>query len=140
MNIKETKLINCVEAINNANLGSLYFYDNVVVSEINEDAHVSLDVGEEHMELIQNHFGDKPFIYLSNRVNEFSTNAIDFEKFCNIFPNMKAFLTVYYNQFTYKSLFFEKQFCKTPYFDFKNLTEAYNYVSLYLLNQLNMIA
>ena len=87
MNIKETKLINCVEVINNASLGRLYFYDNVVISEINEGAHVSLDVGEEHTELIQNHFGDKPFIYLSNRVNEFSTNAIDFEKFCNIFPD-----------------------------------------------------
>ena len=64
MNIKETKLINCVEAINNASLGRLYFYDNVVISEIKEGTHVSFEAGEEHMELIQNHFGDKPFIYL----------------------------------------------------------------------------
>lgn len=140
MKIKETDYFNTVETIKLANLGTLFFYKNIVISEINEGEHVSFNIGEEHMNLIQSHFEGKPFIYLSNRINEFSTNPIDFQKFCERFPNMKAFLTVYYNQFTYKSLFFEKRFCRIPYLDFKNLAEAFNYIKMYLLHQLNVIA
>ena len=108
-------------------LGNIFFFENILISEINEGKHVNYNEALDYRDLIEEKFNDKPFIYISNRVNQFSVNIMDFEKFCDTFPNMKAFITVYYNQFTYKGLAFEKQFCKIPYLDFKTVKEAYKF-------------
>ena len=128
MTIKNTKLAKEAIASYHLDLGSIYFYENLLISEINQGKHVNLNTGEAHMELIYKHFKEKPFVYISNRVNEFSINTIEFEKFCNLFPNMKAFTTVYYSSYTYKNLIFEKKFCTIPYFDFKDIMEAFKFI------------
>ncbi len=122
-------------------IGKLYFLENIVFSEIKEGKHLSIKSANEYLSLISEFYGStKPFGYVSNRINTFSIEALDFPKFTNILKNLKVFVAVSYSHFDKMNMEIERQFCKVPYHGAENIIESYNYVNDYLKRNTALIA
>ncbi|WP_299887975.1 hypothetical protein [uncultured Lacinutrix sp.] len=119
-------------------IGNLYLFENIAISEINEGKHLCVDTADDYVSILSDFYGTaKPFAYISNRVNSFSIAAIDFPKFVNVLKNLKAFSTVSYRRFDEMNIQVEKQFCKLPYKKFKSLIDAYKIMNDYIINDLS---
>lgn len=97
-------------------MGDLYFFENLVISEIHEGKHLCLETANDYLIAISEFYGDKkPFGYISNRVNSFSIEALDFPVFIDILENLKEFLTITYKNADEMNAGVEKLFCPITY-------------------------
>jgi len=118
-------------------IGRLHFLENMVISEIREGKHLSFKSGNSYLKLISDFYGkQKPYGFISNRVNTFSIEALDFPKFTTILTNLKVYAAIGYTHFDKMNMDIEKQFCKVHYRDFDTIKESYNYINGYLKQKL----
>lgn len=68
----------------NVKLGSVYLFDNYIVTEFNEGVDVNFDNFQEVTDIIKNHFGHRPFGFIANRSNSYSIDLTDSLKFNNL--------------------------------------------------------
>ncbi len=122
-------------------IGRLHFLENMVFSEIKEGKHLSLKTANEYLSLIAEFYGStNSFGFVSNRINTFSIEALDFPKFTNILKNLKVYVAISYTHFDRMNIEIERQFCKIPYLGFETIIDAYNYVNDYLRRNATLIA
>ncbi|WP_397362892.1 hypothetical protein [Olleya sp. R77988] len=141
MNIIDTPLYKEVKEIHKFPLGDVFLFENVVIAQINEGKHVSIESGQECFKAIHDFYGaGKQFGYISNRIHRYSIEALDYPKHNIIFPNLKIYAIIGYSHFNELNIDIEKQFCKVPFFGFQTITEAYKYVNNYILNKSTKIA
>ncbi len=112
----------------NVELGRLYLFDNYVVAEFKEGVDINFDNFNDVTEIIKKQFNDKPFGFISNRLNSYSINLIDATKFNAYFPNLKAYAIVAYNSITQRVFELENHFFTFNREAFKNLEHAAEWV------------
>ncbi len=112
----------------NVKLGSVYLFDNYIVTEFNEGVDINFDNFNEVAEIIKTHFDNRPFGFIANRLNSYSINLTDATKFNANFPNLKAYAIVVYNSLTQRVFEIENYFFKFNREAFKNLENAAEWV------------
>ncbi|WGD34371.1 hypothetical protein [Olleya sp. YS] len=141
MNIIDSDIFNYVIKRQTFSLGELYFFENLVVAQVNEGMHVGIDTAQDCFKAIYDFFGnDKSFGYISNRINKYSIEVLDYPKHSTLFPNLKMYGVIGYSHFTEMSIDIERQFCKMPFIEFENINEAYTYTNKYILSKSQTIA
>ena len=133
MRFLDSDLQNKTIKVYNFELGNLYLLENIVISEINEGQHISANNTDEYLAAISDFFGkEKAFGYISNRINSFSVQALDFKKLTNSLKNLKIFTTVTYKKHNDINTSIEQNFCDIPYIKHNSLINAYKYLNEYI--------
>lgn len=112
-------------------IGNYFFYGNIVVVEAKEGINISYKKDLSIILLILNITKDKPWVYISNRINSYSIETMDY-KYLNKVPTLKALGIVNHTQENYINSDLEVKFCKKPYKVFENLIDAANWGKEYL--------
>ena len=115
----EFQLTNVMET----DIGNYFFYGNIVVVEAKEGIDLSY---KQNISILLNTLNiteNKPWCYISNRINSYSIRPLDY-KYLNKIPTLKALGLVNYNNIGRANNFLEAKFFKKPFEVFNNLTEA----------------
>ncbi|CAM3384457.1 hypothetical protein [Aequorivita lipolytica] len=112
-------------------IGNYFFYGNVVIVEAKEGIMLSYKKDLSVILLIQNITEGKPWVYISNRVNSYSIQPLDY-KYLNKVPSLKALGVVNFSEVGYLNSELEAKFCKKPFQMFYNLNEAVIWGKTYL--------
>lgn len=107
-------------------IGVISFYDNFIVFEAREGVVVSYKTGFSTLPKVLVYMGTKRWVFISNRVNSYSINPVDY-KYFNKIPFLRAVAIVYYNEITYTNAQLEGKFCKKPFNIFNNLIDAFSW-------------
>ncbi|AXT59691.1 hypothetical protein D1816_04740 [Aquimarina sp. AD10] len=109
-------------------MGKVIFYKNFLVIEVAEGICFDYDKAEKLSKLTNLHFEDRPFGYISHRVNSYSTEPTDYLRIKEVFPNLKVFTVVIYNRFQETSVRIENMFYQDGILTFENLEKAKTWV------------
>ena len=74
-------------------LGKFTVFENYVISEFDEGVQLNISVAKEFIKLAKYYFGNRPFVYISNRVNNYSINPLIFREIAAI-ENLKKIAIV----------------------------------------------
>ena len=141
MLVINSEIFRKVEKTYHLPVGDLYFFENIAVMQINEGEHASLKSSQYFLKKIYDFYEtkNKPYGYISNRVNKYSVEVLDYQKHTDLLPNLSIYGIVAYSQFDSMNIDIEKQFCKMPVSSFNDLDKAYKYVNNYIVNKSNII-
>ncbi|AXT63327.1 STAS/SEC14 domain-containing protein [Aquimarina sp. AD10] len=111
-------------------IGQVYFYENFFVAEINEGITLNFEKSAILFELAQMHYTDKtPFVCISNRKNSYSFEPTSHFKSEKLFPNLKGFAAVIYDDISKEVASLEQAFInKIPSRIFYSLKDAIDWV------------
>ena len=98
-------------------------YDNYVVVVINEGVNLTPNHNSVLVEVTENHFSEKPFVYITHRINSYSVDPKVFEETSKI-KNLVAFAVVSQSDVRIANASFEKQFLSKPHKSFTKLIDA----------------
>lgn len=104
-------------------IGNYFFYGNIVIVEAKEGIMLSYKKDLSVVLLILNITEGKPWVYISNRINSYSIQPLDY-KYLNKVPSLKALAVVNYNEVGYLNSELEAKFCKKPFGVFHNVSDA----------------
>jgi hypothetical protein len=104
-------------------LGTIYFYDNIVMMEAKEDVVLSLKTGIFILLKVISMVGTKPVVYISNRINSYAVAPTDY-KYLELIPNLKGIAVVNYLPHLRESVELERRFFKKPFESFNCLEDA----------------
>ncbi|WP_262733373.1 hypothetical protein [Gaetbulibacter sp. NE] len=125
MRLTESQLKSKILKTYNLKNGIAHFFENFVVIETSEGVFSDFENSKDLISLIDLHFGtQKPFGIISNRVNSYSINILDSEKFKQRFPNAIAKAVVAYSNRTTDISKLESYFCHIKRKDFTCLLES----------------
>ncbi|MBV7268334.1 hypothetical protein [Winogradskyella luteola] len=110
------------------NLGSVYLFDNYIITDFKEGIDITFDNFNEVSEIIKVYFEDRPFGFIANRVNSYSINLTDASKFNANFPNLKAYAVVVYNTITERVFEIENHFFTFNRSVFKEIDSAVTWI------------
>ncbi len=112
--------------------GNIYFFENIIVSEINEEVIFSYKIANIIINLAFEHYGNKNVIYISNRINSYSVKPTEWVKINNKFKNLIGVGVVNYTNFS-KSIFaIEKLFIKREIKGFDTLYDALHWAEEFI--------
>jgi hypothetical protein len=109
-------------------LGDIYLFDDFFVGEFDEGVDINFRNFSDISEIVKTYFENRPFGFISNRVNSYSLNLNDAELFNESFPNLKAYAVVAYNSMTEKVFEIENYFFKFNRQEFKDIDEAISWI------------
>lgn len=112
-----------VKEVLDTEIGIIHFYDNIIVMEGKENAIFSIKTGLFILLKVIKIVGNKPMVYISNRVNSYSVDPNDY-KYLEMIPNLQGIATVSYNHFAKGSAKLEQKFFKKQFRDFESLDDA----------------
>lgn len=107
-------------------LGTIYFYENIVVSEMNEGVSVTFTTGASLLVKCLKIVGLKPFVVISNRINSYSLNPNDYIHLSKI-PNLKGICIVADREEARENAKLEAIFFKKPFAIFETMESAYSW-------------
>ncbi|WP_299113251.1 hypothetical protein [uncultured Winogradskyella sp.] len=110
------------------NLGSVYLFDNYIITDFKEGIDINFENFNEVSELIKVYFEDRHFGFIANRINSYSINLTDASKFNANFPNLRAYAVVVYNTITERVFEIENHFFTFNRSVFKELDSAVTWV------------
>jgi len=131
MNIVTSKLSDNIIETHQLKIGTFYFFDNFVIAEINEGVHIDLQSSKEFFKVANSFFGkEKPFGYVSNRINHFSVSPLDFANYSLKLENIKAFCAITYDNYYDKmNVEIERRFYTKPFYSTNELEDAVNWTN-----------
>ena len=89
--------------------GNFYLCHNFFISELHEGVHFGWEEVKLLMDKVIDFYGNNSkLVYISNRVNSYSSDPNSWEKTYKKYGVIVASAIVYYNDFTYKSASLEK--------------------------------
>ncbi|MGB3606307.1 MAG: hypothetical protein WA775_11090 [Psychroserpens sp.] len=109
-------------------LGDLYFFEKMVVSELHEGVHVNFENFSEARIEIEHFYGQRHFGFIANRIQPYSITLTDANLYNDIFKNLRAYATVTYTELASKVVEVENYFFKFNKRNFKDLDEAIDWV------------
>lgn len=125
MKVNQSAISTQVNKVLSTNIGNLYFFNNLVISEFNEGVHASFENCSEVISSIIEHFGkSKPFGFITNMINSYSSEPLDTPKFPETMRNMAAYGAVCYSKEAKMSIIIENGFCNNKIICYKDLYEA----------------
>lgn len=110
------------------NLGNIYLFEDFFVGEFDEGVDINFSNFSDISEIVKAYFENRPFGFISNRVNSYSLNLHDAELFNASFPNLKAYAVVVYNSLTEKVFEIENHFFKFNRKAFTDIDESISWV------------
>ncbi len=114
--------------------GSVTFLENIQIAELNEGILFDIPHNQELLELARKRFSDKPYGYISNRVNSYSVNPMIHLESANV-HNLVAIAIVSTNPVVKQNSIIEKQFFRnsSSFEVFETLDEAINWMKHQLI-------
>lgn len=103
--------------------GQITFYESYLIVVINEGVIIDDDLNFEITQLIIDYYKERPFIYITNRVNSYSINPRVYE-YTSLIDSLKAFVIVSNNETHTENVEVEKIFLKKPIKIFSNIETA----------------
>jgi hypothetical protein len=88
--------------------GELKIYKNYIVGVMNEGTHISIDIVAKITDVANERFNNKPWAYISNRVNSYSLDVTVHIEAPKFEENMLAFAAVTYRKVTSMTTNIEK--------------------------------
>jgi len=111
-------------------IGTFFFYENFIISEINEGISMNFDKATKLFSIGKKHYGNHiPFVYISNRINSYSFEPTSHFKSVELFSNLKGFAVVTYDPINSKIAGLEQAFINVPTKLFDNVDDAINWVN-----------
>ncbi|WP_452221977.1 hypothetical protein [Lacinutrix salivirga] len=104
----------------------LNFQDNIVICKVFEGETVTQANSNHQTKVILNYFKDKPFVYITHRINSYSVDPNIYSNTSNI-DNLLGFVVVSSNFASIKNALFEKLFLNKPFVVFNTLERAINW-------------
>lgn len=101
----------------------LKFYDNYVISIVNEGVVVSKTISDKISKAAIDYYQGKPFVYITHRIHSYSVDPnvyIDVSKI----KNLAGFVVVSDSKTSIKSALLEKIFLDKPFQIFSNLEDG----------------
>jgi hypothetical protein len=105
---------------------TIYFYEGIVVVEAEEGVTLSYKTGFSILVSGLKYLGNRPFVYITNRVNSYSVNPNDYIYLEKI-PTLKGLGIVTPNEIGMQNAELELNFFKKPMEIFSSLSEAYQW-------------
>ncbi|PTX42886.1 hypothetical protein C8P64_1409 [Christiangramia gaetbulicola] len=102
---------------------TLEFYDSVVVSTIKEDIVFDQEHVNELRQICSEHFGDKGYVYITNRKNNYNVNPVIYIDLIQT-NTLKGIAVISQKMERLQTANFEKKFSPVPYELFQNREEA----------------
>ena len=99
-------------------------FDNFMVSSISEGVTFDLQHLALFVDIFRKYFGDRPFVSIANRVNDYAINPACFKENIQI-PNLLGIGVVCYNDASLQIAKFEKKFYDSIYETFLSIEEAF---------------
>ncbi len=109
-------------------MGKVIFYENYLVIEVAEGICFGYEKAKELSILTNLHFENRPFGYISNRINSYSIEPTDYMRIKDVFPNLKAFAAVVYNRVQQTSVNIENMFLQNGITTFQDLETAQTWI------------
>ncbi|WP_109298829.1 hypothetical protein [Aquimarina sp. AU474] len=108
------------------NIGTFYYYQNFIISEIDEGTVITLnEVLQVSSKYTKKYYGNlTPFVYIANRVHSYSLEPTVHFKTAKMFPNAKGYGIVIYNSLNEQIAKLEQTFLNIPTQVFDNLNTA----------------
>lgn len=103
--------------------GKLKIENRIVIAEINEGVHLTLELSEEIILSVFNSIGDQPTMYISNRINSYSVDPIIYNTVSQI-KNILGIAVVNNIENVKNSVQIEKLFFKNKFKHFNTIDEA----------------
>lgn len=101
----------------------LKFYDNYVISIINEGVVVSKEISDKISKAAINYYQGKPFVYITHRMHSYSVDPNIYKDVSKI-KNLAGFVVVSDSKTSIKSALLEKIFLNKPFQIFSNLEDG----------------
>ena len=101
----------------------LKFYDNYVISIINEGVIVSKEISDKISEAAINYYQGKPFVYITHRMHSYSVDPNVYKDVSKI-KNLVGFVVVSDSKMSIKNALLEKIFLNKPFQIFSNLEDG----------------
>ncbi|WP_452224677.1 hypothetical protein [Lacinutrix chionoecetis] len=134
MKIVDSPLFECVKETHHLSIGDFYFLKNAIIAEIREGVHIDLESSQEFFE-IANSYYNKPFGYVSNRINQFSVSPMDFANYSVEIENIISFCAVLYdNRFDQMNVQIEKRFSHKPFHIVYKIADAISWTNNNIAN------
>lgn len=104
-------------------LGTIYFYQHIVVGEFNEGVNISYQNAFNILLKSLKYIGSRPIVYISNRVNSYSVQPNDY-KYLEKVPNIKGIAIVSSDTMGTSSAMLESKFVTKNFALFSTVQEA----------------
>ena len=122
------------------NFGTLYLLPNIIVTEFNEGIMFTYDNAVEFIDIVDDFYKSKSNVfYISNRINSYAVNPLDWIKINKKFKNLKAIGIVQPDRLSKRFFNIEKMFCPRKIEAFDSLDEAMKWVGKLLKNDVKVI-
>lgn len=123
--VKDLHFFKTIREIREYEFGVFYFFNGLVISEMNEGEIFDWSVTQKIIGVANEVLGkDKPFAYISNRINIYSVVPTDWLKFYKHHNQLEFYSVVTYNQSGLASLVLERMFYQNKIRQFCNLEDA----------------
>lgn len=115
---------------------TIRIYENLIVTECKEGVLLDVPKNRKVLELAGEVFNNKPFGYISNRINSYAVDPMVYRESA-AHPQLKAIAVVSDSEMARSSAKLEKQFYtnRNPFHIFSSLEEAKNWISDVLVDQ-----
>ena len=101
----------------------LKFYENYVISIINKDVQLTVEMSNQMSEIALNYYKEKPFVYITHRIHNYDVDPnvlIEISKM----KTLAGFVVVSDEKPSIKIALFEKIFLDKPFQIFNHLEDA----------------
>lgn len=123
--VKRIPFFKNIKEIREYQFGTFYFFDGIVISEMNEGVTFEWNMAKKAIEAAQDIFGkDMPIAYISNRINNYHIVPTDWSKFYANRNQLSFYSVVGQNKGSFASLVMERMFFKNSIKQFTDLEEA----------------
>lgn len=113
-----------IEKIIDIEFCTLKFSDNYMITIVKEGIHIDESHNEILINIAEEHYQGKPFVYITYRVNSYSVNPNIYTK-TSLMNNLLGFAVVSLDYNAKNNAQIEKLFLKKPFEIFSNLEDAY---------------
>ena len=101
----------------------LKFYDNYVISIINEGVNLTKSLSDKMIEVAEDFYENRPFVYITQRIHTYSVDPEVYKDVSKI-KNLAGFVVVSESKQSIKNAIYEKIFLDKPFQIFSNLDDA----------------
>lgn len=131
-----TKIIRTPITTIDTEIGKFDYYTNMVVAEVKEGVHVTIDHAMEPLQAGAEIFGyGTNFVYISHRLHSYSIDPTGYYEAASMFPNFKGLAIVATNRRRRMLANLERLFMKRPIRVFDNLEDAVEWADEFLKNK-----
>ncbi len=123
--VRDIAFFKNIKEIREYQFGTFYFFDGLVISEINEGVTFGWEMGKKAIDGAREVFGeDMPIAYISNRINKYYVVPADWAKFYSNRNQLSFYSVVGSTKGSFASLVLERLFFRNSIRQFSDLEKA----------------